>query len=395
MSVVVRNGLKLRAEIIKYFFYNNALSLAELSKLTHRSLPLVASAVNALMDEGYVLEEGLAPSSGGRRPALFALNPHHKKYIVAVAMDQRVTRFSILDLHRNKMIETQIIDFHLERESTRIQDLVKFIKASIQKSGIDKKHLLGIGIGMPGFINKEDGINYSFFKTDSDLNLSEYLSDELELPVSIDNDSSLIALAELHFGAAKGYKNALVINLGWGTGLGMIINGELYRGSTGYAGEFSHVPLSNSKKLCSCGKRGCLEVETSLKVMLEKADAAIADGVETIMTTLFEDKTIQPEDHFLTAVKTQDPLAISILSGVGHHLGKGIATLIHIMNPKCIVLGGKGARAGKMWLPSIQQAIHEFCIGRLAEQTKIVISELAEDAELLAAASLVIENSEF
>lgn len=395
MSIVVRNGLKLRAEIIKYFFYNNALSLTELSKLTQRSLPLIANAVNALMEEGYVVEEGLAPSSGGRRPLLFTLNPDHKKYIVAVAMDQRVTRFNILDLHRNKLMETQTIDFDLESNTIRVQDLVDFIKTSLQKAGIEKKYFLGIGIGMPGFINKEDGINYSFFKMDNNLNLSQFLSEALELPVSLDNDSSLIALAELHFGAAKGYKNALVVNLGWGTGLGMIINGELYRGSNGYAGEFSHVPLSSSNKLCSCGKRGCLEVETSLKVMVDKAEKAIASGSETIMSALFNDKNIQKEDHFLKAVTQQDPLAISILSEVGHHLGKGIATLIHIMNPKCIVLGGRGARAGKMWLPSIQQAIHEFCIGRLADQTKIVVSELAEDAGLLAAASLVIENSEF
>ena len=395
MSAAKRNGLKLRTEIIKYFFYKNALSLAKLTKLTQRSLPSVAVAVNALVEEGYVLEEGLAPSSGGRRAALFTLNPNHKKYIVALAMDQRVTRFSILDLRRNKMMETQTMDFNLESKTIGVEDLVNFMKTSLKKSGLEKEHLIGIGVGMPGFINKQDGINYSFFTADGPFNLSEFLSDELDLPVFLDNDSSLIALAELHFGAAKGYSNALVINLGWGTGLGMIINGELYRGSTGYAGEFSHVPLSSSNKLCSCGKIGCLEVETSLKVMAEKAERAIAEGAETSMTTLFEDESIQHGDHFLTAVTQQDPLAVSILSETGYHLGKGVATLIHIMNPKCIVLGGRGARAGEMWLPSIQQAIQEFCIGRLAEQTKIVVSELAEDAELLAAASLVIENSEF
>lgn len=394
MSIVKQNGLKLRAEVLKYFFYMEALPLTKLSKLTARSLPLVANTVNALVEEGYLLEEGLAPSSGGRRPALFKLNPNHKKYIVAVAMDQRVTRVNILDLMRNKIMETQVMDFNLDKDEVGVNTLVDFIKKSLKKSGIEKQHLLGVGIGMPGFINKEDGINYSFFKTEA-VNLSDFLSEELDLPVFLDNDSSLIALAELHFGAAKGYTDALVVNIGWGTGLGMIINGNLYRGSTGYAGEFSHVPLSSSNKLCSCGKRGCLEVETSLTVMAEKAEKAIAEGAESSMTSLFEDEEIPRGDHFLTAVVQQDPLAISILSETGYHLGKGIATLIHIMNPKCIVLGGRGAKAGKMWLPSIQQAIHEFCIARIADQTKIVVSELAEDAELLAAASLVIENSKF
>lgn len=395
MSAAKRNGQRLRTEIIKYFFYKKALSLANLSKLTHKSLPSVAAAVNVLLAEGYVLEEGFAPSSGGRPAVLYTLNPAQKKYIVALAMDQVVTSFNIFDLGQNKLMETQVLDFNLESKDISLIALVDFVKDSLRKSGLAKEHFIGIGIGMPGFINKEDGINYSFFKTDGGMNLSEYLSAELDMPVFLDNDSSLIALAELHFGAAKGFSDALVINIGWGTGLGMIINGELYRGSTGYAGEFSHVPLSDSNKLCSCGKRGCLEVETSLKVMAEKAEKAIAAGAETSMTRLFEDKSVQNGDHFLTAVTQQDPLAVSILSETGFHLGKGIATLIHIMNPKCIVLAGRGAKAGKMWLPSIQQAIQEFCIGRISEQTKIVVSDLAEDAELLAAASLVVESSEF
>ncbi len=395
MSVVKQNGLKLREEVLKYFFYMEALPLTKLSKLTGKSLPLVANAVSALVKEGYLLEEGLAPSSGGRRPALFKLNPNHKKYIVAVAMDQRTIRINILDFLRNSMMETQILKFNIENNDLGVEGLLNFIRETLKKSGLKIENLLGVGIGMPGFINTQDGINYSFFNTGGSTNLSEFLSKELDLPVFLDNDSSLIALAEFHFGAAKGYKDALVVNIGWGTGLGMIIDGKLYRGSTGYAGEFSHVPLSSSNKLCSCGKRGCLEVETSLTVMAEKANAAIKNGAESSMSNLFENKLIPRGDHFLTAVAQQDPLAISILSETGYHLGKGIATLIHIMNPKCIVLGGRGAKAGKMWLPSVQQAINEFCIARIAEQTKILVSDLAEEAELLAAASLVIENSKF
>ncbi len=215
------------------------------------------------------------------------------------------------------------------------------------------------------------------------------------MPVFIDNDSSLITLAELQFGEAEGMQDALVVNVGWGTGLGIIIKGGLYRGSTGYAGEFSHIPLSKTNNLCSCGKRGCLEVDTSLSVMVEKAKAALAEGVESSMKKLFKDKSKHYGDHFLDAVIQQDPLAISILSDACFQLGKGLSTLIHILNPECIVLSGRGARAGKMLLPSIQQAINEFCIPRIADQTTIVLSNLADNAELLAAASLVVENSQF
>jgi len=211
----------------------------------------------------------------------------------------------------------------------------------------------------------------------------------------MDNDSSLIALAEMQFGAAAGKRDVMVANIGWGTGLGMIVNGQLYRGSSGYAGEFSHIPLSNTDNLCSCGKRGCLEVETSLLVMTKKAKAEIEKGAATSMAQSFKDGKRNLGELFLEAARNHDPLAVSILSDAAFLIGKGLATLIHIMNPERIVLSGRGAIAGKILLPPVQQAVNEFCIPRIADKTTIVISELAADAELLAAASLVVENSTF
>ena len=394
MSIILQKGQRLRADIIKHLYYNKVLSLMDLSKLTQKSLPSVTSSVNGLIKEGQLIEQGFAPSTGGRRAAMFLLNPDYKKYIVAVAMDQFITRLTIYDLSNRVILPPQLVN--LDMSSANSADLlIQFINKCITKSKIDSKNLLGVGIGMPGFVNAEKGINYSFMATKDGVSLQEYLSDKLNLPVFLDNDSSLIALAELHFGEAAGFKDVLVVNVGWGTGLGMIVNGNLYRGSSGYAGEFSHIPLSNSDKLCSCGKRGCLEVETSLLVMVNLAEQAVAHGEPTIMTELFKDESKHHADHFLDAVVKQDSVAISILHNAASQIGKGLATLIHIMNPERIVLSGRGARAGKMLLPPIQQAVNKFCIPRVADQTTIVLSKLAEQAELLAAASLVIEHSKF
>ncbi len=395
MSVKIEKGQRLRADIIKYLYYKKTLSLTDLSKLTQRSLPLVTTTVNSLVADKYIKEKGLAPSTGGRRPLMFLLNPTKQKYIVAVAMDQLITRLVIYNLANEIVLPIQLLDLNINEDEKAVSKLITFINNSIQKSGFDRKSLIGIGIGMPGLVNAEKGINNSHLPTPTGANLGDYLMDDLGLPVFIDNDSSLITLAELHFGKAEGMQDVLVVNVGWGTGLGMIINGKLYRGSTGYAGEFSHIPLSKSDNLCSCGKRGCLEVDTSLLVMVEKAKAALAVGDESSMKKLFKDGSKHYGDHFLDAVVQQDPLAISILSDACFQLGKGLSTLIHILNPKRIVLSGRGARAGKMLLPAIQQAINEFCIPRIADQTTIVLSTLADNAELLAAASLVVENSQF
>ena len=389
-----KRGL-LRVDIIKQLYYKNPLSLTELSKLTHKSLPLVTKVVNELVEEGYVQEQGLGPSTGGRRASLFLLNLEKQRYVVSVATDQFTARMIIYDLANNIIHPVEMLELELTDDQEAVDKLVSFIHHNIEASGIDKKKLLGVGIGMPGFISAEEGVNYSHLKTSDGTHLGKYLRDKLKLPVYIDNDSRLIANAELYFGAAVGMKDVMVINIGWGTGLGMIINGQLYRGNSGYAGEFSHIPLSNTGTLCSCGRRGCLEVETSLLVMTQRAKAEIDAGAATSMTELFKDKSRNIGELFLDAARNHDPVAVSILSDAAFHIGKGVATLIHIMNPECIVLSGRGAAAGKILLPPIQQAINEFCIPRIAAQTSVVLSELAADAELLASASLVIENSLF
>jgi len=385
----------LRRDLIRQLYLNQLLTLPDLSRLTAKSLPLVTSAVNDLLQEGYILESGLAPSTGGRRASTFLLNKDKQKYIVAVAMDQLVTRAVIYDLHNEIKVDEEAIELPLSDDPALKTILIDFLKNYIQKSNLPKDQLLGIGIGMPGFVNSELGLNHTFFKLKGGQSLTDFLGKELGLPVFIDNDSSLIALAELRLGAGKAIKDLLVINIGWGIGLGMVVNGRMFRGHSGYAGEFSHIPISSNNKICSCGKRGCLEVDTSLLVLVEKAKAEIGKGVSSRLESMFADKTRSSGDQFLEAANAGDPLAVSILSEAGLLIGKGIATLIHIMNPEVIVLGGRGAVAGKILMAPIQQSINEYCIPRLAEQTTIKVSELALKSELLGAAILVIENCQF
>lgn len=395
MPVILEKGQALRADILKQVYYKNPISLNELSRLTGKSLPLVTKVINNLIQEGYVLEKGLAPSTGGRRPSHYYLNPDKRRYSISIAMDQLVTRLAIFDLSNNIISPVSVLELSIAQDPYATDKLVAFINDSLQNSGISKNEFLGVGIGMPGFINVDEGVNHSHLKTSDGSRLGDYLSREIGLPVFIDNDSSLIALAELRFGAAVDKRDVLVVNIGWGTGLGMIVNGQLYRGSSGYAGEFSHIPLSNTNHLCSCGKRGCLEVETSLLVMTQKAKAQVDAGAASSLKSYLNNKESDIGEQFLKAASEHDPLAVSILSDAAFLLGKGLATLIHIMNPETIVLSGRGAVAGKILLPPIQQAVNEFCIPRIANQTSIVLSELATNAELLAAASLVIEHSQF
>jgi len=369
------------------------MSLAELSACTHKSVPNVTGAINTLIKEGFVTEHGLAPSTGGRRPVKYQLNSKKKLYVVAIAMDQFVTRIVAYNFN-NEMVSPEVsIVLPLKDNDGAVDQLCQFIRSYIRQSGLMYKHILGIGIGMPGFVDVEKGINASFLPTRIEgLSLRDELSNALKLPVQIENDSSVIAISELHFGAAQGLKDVMVVNMGWGIGLGMIVNGRLFRGHNGYAGEFSHIPLSHTNKLCSCGKRGCLEVDASLLVAVENAKQAIAGGSTSNLQKLFSESQKAEGDLLIEAARMGDQLAVESLSNAAFMVGKGIATLIHIMNPERVVLSGRGAAAGKLLLAPVQRAINEFCIPKLAEQTDIVISNLGYQAELLGAASLIIES---
>ncbi len=380
-------------EIIKQLYFNQFLSATALSRRLNKSIPVVLKEVSKLIKEGHVIETGLAPSTGGRRALIYSLRPEGQ-YILAVAMDQFITRIALLDSNNNIAGSIEKIELTLAKNEEALPKLIEHIRSFIKKSGISEDRIIGIGVGMPGFVDLKKGLNYSFLES-GNKSISNLIYEATHLPAFIDNDSSIIALAELKFGSCKGKMNALVINIGWGIGLGMILHSELFRGDNGFAGEFSHIPLFSNNKLCSCGKMGCLETEASLSVIIEKAKAALTNGRTSVLQNQIFD--IDAETAFELIVKAAqngDQLAIEVISKAGYEIGRGIAILIHLLNPEAIILSGRGAIAGKLWKAPIEQAVYDFSIPRLAAHTEIELSMLDYKAELIGAAALVMENFE-
>lgn len=379
-----------KRNIIKHLYFSGQLSCAELSQLTDKSLPLTTKVLNELIEEGSVQELGYALSTGGRRPQTYSLKSD-LMYVVAVAMDQLITRMAIVDMRNNLIGQVEKVELTLNNNPKAAEELRKNILKFIEKSTIPKSKIAGIGIGMPGFIDVLKGINHSFLKI-SEGSIVSYIESEVGLPVLIDNDSSLIALAELRLGEAKNRQNVMVININWGVGLGMILNGELFRGYNGFAGEFSHIPLFTNNKMCSCGKSGCLETETSLLVVAEKAVEGLKKGKVSRLKNLVLENIEETAAAIMDAADKGDKFAVELFSEAGYNIGRGVAILIHLLNPELIVLSGRGAGVGKLWLAPIQQAINEHCIPKIAENTEIKISSLGFQAELIGAAALVMEN---
>ena len=379
-----------KRNIIKQLYFSGALSCADLSLLTDKSLPLTTKILNELIEDGSVKETGYASSTGGRRPQIYALKPD-LMYVVSVAMDQLITRFAIIDMGNNLIGGIEKIELVLPGNPNAVKQLKDQLEQFIKKTGIPKTKIAGIGIGMPGFVDVKKGINLSFLKTEQG-SIVSYLESAIGVPVLIDNDSSLIALAELRLGAARNHEQAMVINISWGVGLGMIVNGGLFRGHNGFAGEFSHIPLFTNNKLCSCGKRGCLETETSLLVLAEKAVRRLKEGKTSSLKNLSLDHMEETAAAIMDAAVRGDYFAIELFSEIAYNIGRGVAILIHLLNPQLIVLSGRGSGAGKLWLAPIQQAINEHCIPKIAENTEVRLSSLGHHAEIMGAAALVMEN---
>lgn len=380
----------LKSSILKELYFLRHASCAELSEKTGKSFPLIQKQINEMVEDDLLEESGLAPSTGGRRPAMYGLKAQ-SMYTVSIAMDQYITRISVLDTN-NKIIYSKELECPLANSEGILKTLYENTEEVIKSSGIHRDKIIGVGVGMPGFVDFQQGENYSFFQNE-EKSFARRLNEKLKLPVFLDNDSSLIALAEYRFGSAKNHKHAMVVNIGWGVGLGMILNGELFRGHNGFAGEFSHIPLFNNNKLCQCGKSGCLETESSLLVTLDKVREGLQTGRVTSLKSSFNTGHLQNEwKEVVKAAMHGDQFVIETLSEIGYNIGRGIAILIHLINPESVILSGRGAIAGKLWLAPIQQALNEHCIPRLSANTTIGISSLGEEALSIGCSALVIEH---
>ncbi|MEO8960424.1 MAG: ROK family protein, partial [Ginsengibacter sp.] len=193
----------------KYLYFKKMLSCAELSNLTNKSLPFTTKFLNELIAEGSVIETGFANSTGGRRAQMYSLKSDIN-FILAVAMDQYITKMIVLDMHNNPVTEEYKVELPLHNNPDSLSQLRIHIVKFLSKSKVSKDKFIGIGISMPGFVDVKKGLNHSFLDA-GDNNIVDYIREEIDLPVLIDNDSSLIGLVEMRLGTARNHKNVMVI----------------------------------------------------------------------------------------------------------------------------------------------------------------------------------------
>lgn len=389
-SSVEQNKLLQKRTIIELLHTNGNTSAPELSKKLKISLPNCLSILSDLLVSGFVKIIGIGESSGGRKPALYGLS-ENECYVIACDVARFSASMSILNCG-NKFVTPIIqIETHID-DNQFVEKLYGAAENLIREYQIPETKIMGLGVDMPGLIDSKCGVNYTI-KKEKNQNIGTQLAQRFQKLVYIDNDARMHAYGEYCFGVAKGYENAIVIHWSWGLGLGIFVNGKLYSGNNGFAGEFSHIPIVENGDLCICGKRGCLETIASSNTILKRLKQGIAQGDISSVINEFRDNpdSVSPES-VIAAARLGDEFSISILNEIGIAMGKGLSYIIQLLNPEIIVLSGPISKANQYVLSPIQQSLNRLCLEKISGNTSVLISDQGDLTALLGTSEMVLQR---
>lgn len=383
--------LLLKKHIFCILYHEDHKTIADLCIPVNVSIPTMTRIMHELIDEGWVVELGTGESRGGRRPVFYGLNPS-VRYILGIEITKKYTRINIFDLHNQPVGETLQLDIELKDAPEALGVLKTRTDLYMKNNGVDRNMILGAGITLPGLIDKKSNINFSYPNL-GEKPLDILFNELLELPVFIEHDTKAMALGESWFGLAKNKSNVLCLNAGSGIGVGMILNGVLYQGFSGFSGEFGHIQMEPDGELCDCGKIGCLETIASGSAIVARAKQKIAEGTNSIIKKKVQGKTESIKlPVIIEAAHYGDQFAIELIEEAGNYIARGLAILIHLLNPEMIILGGDMAEAGNLLADPIQQKLNKYSIGRIRQDTEINISGLKGQAGLLGTIPVVMTN---
>ena len=381
---VAYKNINVKKSVISYFANTGNSTIADLCKELGLSAPKVNSILNDLISDGLVKEYGKVDSTGGRRPNLYGLVPE-SAFFIGVDVKQNHINIGISDLQKNiiRLVDNQPYKFSNSPDS--LNELCNLIKLFIRDLQIPKDKILGVGINLSGRINYATGYSYSFFHFNEEP-LSKVIEASIGIKVFLENDSRAMAFGEFSSGIVKNEKDVLFLNLDYGLGMGIMLNGHLYYGKSGFAGEFGHMPIFKNEIICHCGKKGCLETEASGWALTRMFKERLREGSSTSLQIKAED--IQLED-IIEAAKNDDTLAIELIAEIGENLGRGIALLINIFNPELIVIGGLLASTDEYLRLPIKSAINKYSLSLVSADTQLKVAKLGEKAGVIGACLLV------
>jgi N-acetylglucosamine repressor len=361
------------------------ISRTDLAKETGLGLSTITNIIDELIKENLVSEVGTGDSQGGRKPVLLKFNGDFG-VIVGLKIEMQEVKMCLSNLE-GKILHKQQFSYSHGEANKLAQVIIDKLECFIECNECASK-LVGIGIATPGLVDRESNeVIYSpILKVDhGDL---KPIGMYFDVPLMIDNDANVFALAEKWIGLGREYRNFIGVTVGAGVGSGIVIDNMLFRGDFGGAGELGHITIYQGDRLCYCGQRGCLELYASDSFLVNEAERMVSIGVPTLIKSY---TPITPES-IVMAARNGDVYAQELLVKQGENLAIGIKNLVHLFNPEAIILGGEGLREGEFLLKGIKKELEVHFFIKHPRKLQFKTSQLGEDVWLIGACALVVSH---
>lgn len=375
--------IKLKKSVIKRLTLSGEATIAELCKETDFSIPTVTKIILELIEDEIIFETGKVGTAGGRRPALYGINPN-ACYYLGVEVKRNSVSIGIQDFN-NKFIKlSENISYTLENTRESLLNLCSIINQFIGDSGVVREKIVGVCINLSGRINSQKGFSYSYFFFE-EKPLSEIIESQINIKTFLENDTRAMTYGEYNCGVVRDEKNVIFVNLGIGVGIGIVSDGKLYYGKSGYSGEFGHSPVFDNEIICHCGKKGCLETEISGIALERKFKQALENGSNSILSGKKPFDEITVDDILKAITENEDSLAIEIIDEIGSKLGRYLSMLINIFNPELVILGGSLAETGMYLRLPVKTSVHKYSLSLVSLDMELRTSTLGSKAGVIGA----------
>lgn len=379
--------------ILKIIRENGPLSRADIAKILGLNPATVSSNIKILLNDGLIKEHGIGESSGGRKPIMLTINKASFNCIgVNVQKDRVITAAVNLE---GQLISRVEVDFEgVVSQENIINAIFDSIHRAKENSGIDEDSYFGMGVGMHGIVNYKQGVSvhapaFSWYNID----IKGLLEEHFHIPVVVDNDVRVMALAEKWFGIAQDVENFVFVNVGSGIGSGIMINGELYRGAGFAAGEVGHIRAVENGSKCVCGKFGCLDTVATEKSLVKTVASSIQIGYKTCIADLVSNDLQKIDTGIIyQAAMRGDELAVNSLAQVGRYLGVAVADIVNILNPEMVIIGGSVSLAEDFLFKPLIDTANMLSMDDCIKDVQIVPSLLKENCGVLGAATMAIQS---
>lgn len=379
-----------RSIILNVIREKGPISRSEIAKHYGISATTVASAIQELIRDGYVCEMGEGASNGGRKPIMLKL-ASDRLYLIGVSVSNSSIDIARMDLEakisRKQSRPVQAL-YGEELVAAVLSEIERFLQGCP-----DTGQCLGISIIIPGVIDKDLGIVYFNSKLKLEqISLKAIIESRFNIKTWLENDLNATVLAQKKFGPYGKVQNLIYVSISEGVGAGIFFHDILLRGGNGGAGELGHTIIDRNGIRCECGSSGCLENYISWPAVYSRIIASATRGRKTAIMDLAEGDIarVTPE-MFNQAVKMQDPLAVDLTDEISGYIGHGLVNLINLFNPEILILGGQIGSSNPRLLENVQKFVSSHALPILRD-LKICPSTLGEEANLLAAASIILED---